>query len=101
MPFLAGPDLMIFIKGPSLRKGVLGLFQTTHPPLEEIVNILTYHPQILHKIFENHLPSPPRKKIQKSWNLSHPKGVGGFQKSYVIFRGGMSKYLLFLVEVGG
>ena len=28
-------------------------------------------------------------------------GVGGFQKSYVIFRGGISKYLLFLTGVGG
>ena len=28
-------------------------------------------------------------------------GVGGFQKSYVIFGGGMSKYLLFLTGVGG
>ena len=28
-------------------------------------------------------------------------GVGGFQKSYVIFEGGMSKYLLFLTRVGG
>jgi hypothetical protein len=27
--------------------------------------------------------------------------VGGFQKSYVIFGGGMSKYLLFLIGVGG
>ena len=27
--------------------------------------------------------------------------VGGFQKSYVIFGGGMSKYLLFLTGVGG
>ena len=27
------------------------------------------------------------------------KGVGGFQKSYVIFGGGMSKYLLFLTGV--
>ena len=27
--------------------------------------------------------------------------VGGFQKSYVIFRGGISKYLLFLTGVGG
>ena len=35
----------------------------------------------------------------------HPKGqeqeVGGFQKSYVIFGGGTSKYLLFLTGVGG
>ena len=29
------------------------------------------------------------------------RGVGGFQKSYVIFGGGLSKYLLFLIEVGG
>ena len=29
------------------------------------------------------------------------KGIGGFQKSYVIFGGGMSKYLLFLTGVGG
>ena len=29
------------------------------------------------------------------------KGVGGFQKSQVIFGGGMSKYLLFLTGVGG
>ena len=28
-------------------------------------------------------------------------GVGGFQKSYVIFGGGMSKYLLFLTGMGG
>ena len=28
-------------------------------------------------------------------------GVGGFQKSYVIFGGGRSKYLLFLTGVGG
>ena len=27
--------------------------------------------------------------------------VGGFQKSYVIFGGSMSKYLLFLTGVGG
>ena len=27
--------------------------------------------------------------------------VGFFQKSYVIFGGGRSKYLLFLTEVGG
>ena len=45
-----------------LRKGVLGLFQTTHLPLQGIVSILIYQPQILHKIFENHLP--PRKKNQ-------------------------------------
>ena len=29
------------------------------------------------------------------------QGIGGFQKSYVIFEGGMSKYLLFLTVVGG
>ena len=29
------------------------------------------------------------------------QGVGGFQKSYIIFGGGMSKYLLFLTGVGG
>ena len=29
------------------------------------------------------------------------QGVGGFQKSYVIFWGGRSKYLLFLTGVGG
>ena len=45
-----------------LRKGVFGLSQTTRPPLYGIVSILTYRPQILHKIFENHLP--PRKKIK-------------------------------------
>ena len=28
-------------------------------------------------------------------------GLGGFQKSYVIFGGGTSKYLLFLTGVGG
>ena len=28
-----------------------------------IVSILIYHPKILHKIFENHLP--PRKKVQR------------------------------------
>ena len=27
--------------------------------------------------------------------------LGGFQKSYVIFGGGVSKYLLFLTGVGG
>ena len=46
-----------------LHKGLFGLFQTTHPPLYGIVSILTHHPQILRKIFENHLP--PRKKMQK------------------------------------
>ena len=29
------------------------------------------------------------------------EGVGDFQKSYVIFGGGMPKYLLFLTGVGG
>ena len=29
------------------------------------------------------------------------QGVGGFQKSYVLFEGSMSKYLLFLIGVGG
>ena len=29
------------------------------------------------------------------------QGVGGFQKSYVIFGGSKSKYLLFLTGVGG
>ena len=54
--FLDVPLGAIFI----LRKGVFGLFQTTHPR-KGIVSILTYYPQILRKIFENHLPPINRK----------------------------------------
>ena len=39
-------------------------------------------------------------KIKKS-DTEINYGVGGFQKSYVIFGGGISKYLLFLTGVGG
>ena len=53
-----------------LRKGVLGLFQTTYPPLYGIVSILTYHPQILRKIFENHLP-PINRKINANVKLMY------------------------------
>ena len=48
-------------------------------------------------------------KLKKGFGIFHIRGhfyitylgVGGFQKSYVIFGGGMSKYLLFLTGVGG
>ena len=40
----------------------------SRPPIPVgIVSILIYHPQILHKIFENHLP--PRKKNQTDITL--------------------------------
>ena len=41
------------------------------------------------------------KKVTLSFFLHFLIGVGGFQKSYVIFGGSMSKYLLFLTGVGG
>ena len=44
---------------------------------------------------------PKRKKVTLSFFAFFFLGVGGFQKSYVIFRGGISKYLLFLTGVGG
>jgi hypothetical protein len=41
------------------------------------------------------LVNPKILKSKSPW----PKGLGGFQKSYVIFGGGMSKYLQFLTGV--
>ena len=43
----------------------------------------------------------PKKEKSDSTLHFFIKGVGGFQKNYVIFGGGMSKYLLFLTGVGG
>ena len=45
---------------------------------------------------------PKREKLTLSLFLHFfSRGyVGGFQKYYVIFEGGMSKYLLFLIGVG-
>ena len=44
---------------------------------------------------------PKRKKVTLSFFTFFFLGVGGFQKSCVIFGGGMSKYLLSLTGVGG
>ena len=44
---------------------------------------------------------PKREKSDTFFLCIFFLGVGVFQKSYVIFRGGISKYLLFLTGVGG